>query len=77
MTRTGSRRLGLRVALSLVPFLGICGAVPWANRVEPYVLGMPFLVFWVGAWSVLTSGCMALVHVLRTGSAEADGERDS
>lgn len=66
-------RLVLRVALSVVPFLGMCGAVPLANHVEPYVLGMPFLVFWIGAWTVLTSVCMALVHLLAPDTRPSDG----
>jgi Protein of unknown function (DUF3311) len=73
----GKGNLGLRVALSTIPFLGICVAVPLVNRVTPYVLGLPFLVFWVSVWTVLTSVCMALVHALdparRQGHGAAEG----
>lgn len=27
--------------------------VAWANRVEPFILGMPFLYFWLTFWYVL------------------------
>ncbi|WP_255954770.1 DUF3311 domain-containing protein [Streptomyces odontomachi] len=67
----------LRVVLSVVPFLGMCGAVPLVNQVEPYVLGMPFLVFWIGAWTVLTSVCMGLVHLLAPAATVADEGRRS
>ena len=52
-----------------LPFLGILGGVIFANRVEPFVLGMPFLLFWIVLWVVLTSGIMAIVYQLdrRTG----------
>lgn len=36
--------------------MGILGGVIFANRVEPFVLGMPFLLFWIVLWVVLTSG---------------------
>jgi hypothetical protein len=30
-------------ALASLPFLGILGGIFFANRVEPFVLGMPFI----------------------------------
>jgi len=27
--------------------------VAWANRVEPFILGIPFLYFWLTAWYIL------------------------
>src|ERR671929_91078 len=33
--------------LGALPFLGILGGIVFANRVEPYVLGMPFILFWL------------------------------
>ena len=50
--------------LALLPTLGLLGGVTFANRVEPYVLGLPFLLFWVVMWVVLTSGIMALITSL-------------
>lgn len=59
--------------LALLPTVGLLGGVTFANRVEPYVLGLPFLLFWVVAWVVLTSGIMALVATLDDGQpAETD-----
>ena len=31
--------------LAALPFLGILVGVAFANRVEPFVLGMPFILF--------------------------------
>ncbi|MEJ8544776.1 DUF3311 domain-containing protein [Brevibacillus borstelensis] len=50
--------------LGFVPFLGMLGGIPFVNRVEPYVFGMPFVLFWIVMWVVLTSGIMALVNKL-------------
>jgi hypothetical protein len=50
-------------ALSALPFLGILGGV-FANSAEPYVLGLPFALFWVTLWVVLTALIMAIVYRL-------------
>jgi len=54
----------LRIVLSLVPVAGLLGGVFFVNRAEPMVLGLPFLLFWISAWSVGTALVMALVYVL-------------
>jgi hypothetical protein len=33
--------------LAALPFIGILVCTPFVNRVEPYVLGMPFILFWI------------------------------
>ena len=50
--------------LALLPTLGLLGGIPFANRVEPYVLGLPFLLFWVVMWVVMTSVIMAIITAL-------------
>ncbi|MFD0919486.1 DUF3311 domain-containing protein [Saccharopolyspora rosea] len=52
----------LRFVLACLPWVGMLGCAPLADRVRPFVLGMPFLLFWVLAWVVLTSVCMAVVY---------------
>ena len=51
-------------ALSALPFLGILGGIFFANRVEPYVLGLPFALFYVTLWVLLAALIMAVVHRL-------------
>ena len=50
--------------LALLPVIGMLGGVPFANRVEPYVLGLPFLLFWIVLWVVITSVVMGVVYTL-------------
>ncbi|WP_377520163.1 DUF3311 domain-containing protein [Priestia megaterium] len=50
--------------LASIPFVGILGGTYFANRVTPYVLGMPFLLFWIVLWVVLTSLIMLLIFKL-------------
>lgn len=57
--RIPSRRA---VAIAVVPFVGICLSVPLWDRVNPMILGMPFNLVWLLAWTPLTSGCLALAH---------------
>jgi Protein of unknown function (DUF3311) len=54
----------LQHALSALPFLGILVGIFFANRTEPYVLGLPFALFWVTLWVLLTAGIMAVVYRL-------------
>jgi hypothetical protein len=60
--------------LAALPFLGILGGIFFANRVEPFVLGMPFILFWIVLWVVLTSGIMAVVYRLDPANKEDEAE---
>ncbi|MEV8566999.1 DUF3311 domain-containing protein [Streptomyces sp. NPDC051322] len=62
------KRLGL---LGAVPFVGMLGGVFIANRSTPYVLGMPFLLFWVALWVVLVSVTLAVIYRLDPHNKEA------
>ncbi|HET9983719.1 MAG TPA: DUF3311 domain-containing protein [Longimicrobiales bacterium] len=64
--------------LAALPAVGMLAGIPFANRVEPYVLGLPFLLFWILAWVVVTSGVMGVIYALdqahaRRAGAPADG----
>ncbi|MFB6963209.1 DUF3311 domain-containing protein [Streptomyces sp. NPDC001212] len=50
--------------LGIVPFAGILGGIFFANRVTPYVLGMPFILFWLVMWVALISATMAVIYQL-------------
>ncbi|GAB1342862.1 DUF3311 domain-containing protein [Gemmatimonas sp.] len=58
--------------LALVPVLAIVGAPWWANRVEPRVFGLPFLLAWISGWVLATSAVMLLVSVLDAREDRAD-----
>jgi hypothetical protein len=61
----------LQHVLAALPFVGILVGMFFANRVEPYVLGLPFAMFWVVMWVVLAAAIMAVVYRLD----ERDEER--
>ncbi len=50
--------------LALIPPAGMLGGIPFANRVHPYVLGLPFLLFWIVAWVAISSATTALIALL-------------
>ena len=62
------------LAVALIPFVTMCLSVPLWDRIYPRVLGLPFNLFWLGGWEVLTVACLALAHRLgqtgRAGQAE-------
>lgn len=58
------RTKGLRIALAALPFVGILGGAGFANRAEPFVLGLPFLMAWIVGWVVASSAIMAIVYAL-------------
>lgn len=55
-----------RVVLAVIPALMLTFAVPLVNRLEPRVLGFPFLLVWIAAWVALTP--LFLYAVDRLGS---------
>ena len=66
--------------LAALPGLLILFGVPFANRVQARVLGMPFLLAWIVGCVLLTSLVMAIVgrlddeHARRNGT-HSDAER--
>jgi len=44
--------------LGLIPFIAMCLSVSLWDRIEPMIFGLPFNLFWLIAWIVLSSLCM-------------------
>jgi hypothetical protein len=51
-------------ALTALPFVGVLVGIFFANRTEPFVLGLPFALFWLVMWVVLTAAIMAVVGAI-------------
>jgi O-antigen/teichoic acid export membrane protein len=60
--------------LLLIPFIGMLGFLPLANRAEPFVLGLPFLLFWIVLWILLSFVILAVVYKLDPDNKEGDVE---
>jgi hypothetical protein len=50
--------------LAALPFIGILLGVPLVNRVEPLVLGMPFVLGWIVLWVILIAVIMGIIYRL-------------
>jgi hypothetical protein len=62
-----ARKPGLgAVLLAFTPFLGMCFSVPLWDRVHPLLLGLPFNLFWLICWIVISTLCLWGVYRLET-----------
>jgi hypothetical protein len=52
--------------LGLIPFGAMCFSVSLWDRVNPTILGVPFNLFWLAAWIVLTSVCLLAAYRIET-----------
>jgi len=50
--------------LALIPFAAMCFSVALWDRVQPILLGLPFNLFWLIGWIVLTTVCMGIAYRL-------------
>jgi hypothetical protein len=65
------------VLIGLVPFAGACFSVSLWDRIDPRILGIPFNMFWLMSWLVLTPLCMWGAYTLEvrqgnTGESNSD-----
>ena len=44
----------MRILLLVIMFVGNLVAVPFVNRIYPTVFSMPFFLFWVLIWMIIT-----------------------
>lgn len=50
------------VACAVVPVLALTLGVVLANRLEPRILGLPFVLAWIVAWVLLTPAFMWIAY---------------
>jgi hypothetical protein len=48
--------------LGLIPFVALCFSVPLWDRIDPVLLGIPFNLFWLISWTVLSTLCMSAAY---------------
>ncbi|MFI5166971.1 MAG: DUF3311 domain-containing protein [Thermoanaerobaculales bacterium] len=63
------------VVSALVPALALVADLPFVNRLEPIVLGLPFLLFWIVGWVLITPVFLGVAYVLAEPKSDrmADG----
>jgi ABC-type uncharacterized transport system permease subunit len=50
------------LVLAFIPFVAMCFTVSLWDRIDPMLLGLPFNLFWLIAWVLLSSLCLALAY---------------
>jgi hypothetical protein len=60
--------------LGTIPFLTLVLALPFINRLRPFVLGLPFVLFWILLWVALTPLALFLANRLARRERPPDGE---
>jgi hypothetical protein len=64
--------MGVIRYLAVLPFIGILLGVPFFNRVEPLILGMPLILAWVVLWILLTAAIMAIIYACDPANRSGD-----
>jgi hypothetical protein len=73
MTAMGARRHSrAALVLALVPFAAMCFSVALWDRVRPWVLGLPFNLFWLSAWIIASSLILSVAYRLEVRHGHRD-----
>ena len=70
---------GTKYALILgaIPFITLVFALPLVNRIKPVVFGLPFILFWILTWVILTPFILFIAYTLeRKLNKSEDGDED-
>jgi len=59
------------IVWAAIPIIAMCFTVPLWDRVFPMVLGMPFNMFWLVLWVLLTPVFMWQAYLAETAHIEA------
>ncbi|MDM5318107.1 DUF3311 domain-containing protein [Fictibacillus sp. b24] len=62
----------LMILFITAPFIAQLVVLPFANRIDPIVLGLPFLQFWLFLWIVLTPLCTFGIYQLQKSQGGLD-----
>ncbi len=67
-------RFKLALLPAALPVVGLILALPFVNRLEPIVLGLPFVLFWILAWVAATPVCLAISYaIVRRSQSRGNG----
>ncbi len=50
------------ILCGIIPFAGMCFSIPLWDRIYPIIFGLPFNLFWLATWIVLSSVCMTMAN---------------
>jgi type IV secretory pathway TrbL component len=56
------RGRSVAVVCAVIPVLALTIGVAFANRLEPRILGLPFVLAWIVGWVVITPAFMWVAY---------------
>ena len=59
--------------LGLIPFVAMCFSVGLWDRVDPMLFGLPFNLFWLICWIVLSTVCLWAAYRLESAREKKNG----
>lgn len=62
----------MKFLLILLPIISQLAVLPFVNRIDPIILGLPFLQFWLFLWIVLTPLCTFGIYQLQKSEGSLD-----
>jgi hypothetical protein len=62
--------------LALIPFAAMCFSVSLWDRVDPMLFGLPFNLFWLLCWVVISSVLLSIAYRIEAARCKA-GRRSS
>ncbi len=69
-------RTRLAFAVAVIPVLVLIAGLPFVNRPDPVVLGLPFLLLWIVGWVAVTPLFLGAAYLLAGGGDEPSPEGD-
>jgi Protein of unknown function (DUF3311) len=61
-----------KIFLIILPFISQLVVLPFVNRIDPIILGLPFLQFWFFLWIVLTPLCTLGIYRIQKSEGSLD-----
>ncbi|QGQ44258.1 DUF3311 domain-containing protein [Metabacillus sediminilitoris] len=55
----------IKITLVVLPFILMLGALPFVNRIDPIIFGLPFLHFWLFLGMLITPICTYVIYRLQ------------
>ncbi len=59
------------ILVGLIPFVAMCFTVFLWDQVRPFVLGLPFNIFWIILWILITPIIMSFAYRLERARIDA------
>ncbi|WHY66579.1 DUF3311 domain-containing protein [Neobacillus sp. SuZ13] len=62
----------MKSLLIILPLISQLVVLPFVNRIDPIILGIPFLQFWLFLWIILTPLCTLGIYQLDKSEGSLD-----